>query len=157
MGSNSDIIKRMKLDSKTPEERREILSRAGKNSVRSRRKKRDLQKCLALLMETEVPETSDYMLNLRKILQTFGIEATEDMTYGAAVSVSMLKKAIGGNVKAAEFVRDTAGMNPETMLKQETFKHQKKMDMIRLGQTDIQKADVTPLLTALENTDVEDS
>lgn len=156
MGSNSDLIKRMNLDSKTPEERKEILSRAGKNSVRSRRKKRDLQKCLALLMESEIPET-DSMLNVRKMLQAFGIEDTEDMTYGAAVGVSMLQKAIKGNVKAAEFVRDTAGMNPETMLKQEMFKHEKKMDMIRLGQTDIQKADVTPLLTALENTDVEDS
>lgn len=152
----SDPIKNLKLDSKTPEERKEILSRAGKNSARSRRKKRDLKKCLALLMESEVPE-SDQMQMVRKMLMAYGIEDTEDMTYGAAVSVAMLQKAIKGNVKAAEFIRDAAGMNPELTLKQEMFKHQKKMDMIRLGQTDIQKADVTPLLNALEKADVEDA
>lgn len=157
IASNTDLVKRFDLDSRTPEERKEILSRAGINSGKSRRKRADLKKCLVSLMESDIPDTSDYLEKVKQSLIDFGIEATEDMTYGAAVCASMLKRAIGGNVKAAEFVRDTAGLNPDLMLKKEALRHQKKMDRLRLGQEEIKKADVGPLIAALTDTNAEDS
>ena len=155
--SNADLVKRFDLDSRTPEERKEIVSRAGRNSGKARRQKADLRKCLVSLMESTIPDSSDYLEKIRQSLIDFGIDATEDMTYAAAVSMSMLKRAIGGNVKAAEFVRDTAGLNPDHTLKKEALRHQKKMDRLRLGQEEIKKADVGPLIAALTDTNAEDS
>ena len=48
--------------------------------------------------------------NIATFLKGFGIDS-EEMTYNMAISASMVRSAIDGNVAAAQFVRDTAGMN----------------------------------------------
>ena len=38
----------------------------------------------------------------------------EDTSYGNLLSIRMLQEALDGNVKSAEFIRDTAGQKPTT-------------------------------------------
>mgnify|MGYP000658408961 FL=1 len=58
-------------------------------------------------------------------LEQFGIEE-QDMTNQMALMVRMFQKAVvSGDVRAAEFLRDTAGYNPETNLKERQFKYEK--------------------------------
>ena len=52
--------------------------------------------------------------------------ADEDVTNQMALVVSMWREAVGGNVRAAEFLRDTAGQNEkdnaDRRIKQKEFK-----------------------------------
>ena len=58
-------------------------------------------------------------------LETLGFEE-EDMTNQMALMVRVFQKAMQtGDVRAAEFLRDTAGYNPETNLKERQFKYEK--------------------------------
>lgn len=148
-------IENLKLDKLTPEERREITSRGGKKSAEARKRKKNIQQCMKSIMDLNVPESA-LMDKVRKNLSLFGLES-EDMTYAAAISAMMIQKALQGNVRAAEFVRDTGGFNPDVMLRKEIFKHEKEMDKIRLGQEDVKKNAADTLIAALENTDVEDA
>ena len=63
--------------------------------------------------------------NTIKNLETLGFEE-EDMTNQMALMVRVFQKAMQtGDVRAAEFLRDTAGYNPETNQKERQFKYEK--------------------------------
>ena len=67
--------------------------------------------------------------NTIKNLETLGFEE-EDMTNQMALMVRVFQKAMAtGDVRAAEFLRDTAGYNPETKLKEQQFKFEKDKAM----------------------------
>ena len=80
-------------EARTPEKRRENARKAGKASGEARRKKKEFREVLEELLVLPSAEL-------------------EGMTNLEAVCVSMLKKAQGGNVYAALFVRDTVGQKP---------------------------------------------
>lgn len=136
----------------TPEEALEVRRRGGRSSGAAKRRKKSIQQCMKLMMDAGVPPS---MTKARNTLKQFGIE-DEDMTYATAISAAMIMKAASGNVKAAEFCRDTGGFNPEIVLKKEIFKHEKRMDLIRIGQEDVKKADPSQLIQALESVEIED-
>ena len=48
--------------------------------------------------------------NISTFLQGFGLDEDE-LTYNMAIAAAMVRSAIDGNVSAAQFVRDSAGMN----------------------------------------------
>lgn len=144
-------LSNLKLENETSEQKQERLSKAGKKSGESRRRKRNILMCMKMLLDSDIPVDQE---KTRKTLAKIGIDDV-DMTYSVAVCAAMMQKAIQGNVKAAEFVRDTAGFNPDILFKQEALKHQKHMDAIKVGQENVQKQDASELINALKGVQVE--
>ena len=101
-------------------EPREAGRKGGKASGEARRKKRQMQQAAKLLLN--MPVVGE---NAVKNLETLGF-SEEDMTNQMALLVRVFQKALQtGDVRAAEFLRDTAGYNPETNLKERQFKYEK--------------------------------
>lgn len=94
MARNDDNLKPL-----TTEKAREIGSKGGKASVEARRKKRDLRLALESLLESEVK---------KKDLK--GKE--KNMTVAEAMSLEQVRKALKGDSKAYEIVRDSSGQKP---------------------------------------------
>lgn len=90
---------------RTKEEARERGRAGGIKSGAARRKKRDMKSALKLLLDQPVEHG-----NIVAFLQGFGLEE-EELTYNMAIAAAMVRSAIDGNVSAAQFVRDSAGMN----------------------------------------------
>ena len=91
----------------TKEEAKERGRAGGLASVKARRKKRDMRKQLELLMSLDQESSKSH-----KDLVKLGIPESS-INNQMVVLVAMLKKASKGNVKAAEFIRDTLGYNPK--------------------------------------------
>lgn len=93
----------------TSEEARFYGSMGGKASGEAKRRKKSLKELTQALLEMKPHE-----LVARKAKQLFPDVEPEDLTNGMALAMSMLNKAVvDGDVKAAQFVRDTAGEVPE--------------------------------------------
>lgn len=80
-------------------------TKGGKASQEARRKNKKLKKCLTMILDLEPSEEG------KQVLHELGIEDSE-MTNQMYLAVSIFNKAIQGDVKAAEFIRDTTGRNP---------------------------------------------
>lgn len=105
---------------RTEEEAREKGRRGGIKSGEARRRKRDMKKAAQLLMGLDISSPK-----LQEQVKSFGV-ADEDVNNQMAVLVSMFLQATKGNVRAAEFIRDTMGENPEILYKMEELKQRKR-------------------------------
>lgn len=109
---------------RTSDEARENGAKGGRKSGEARRRKRDMREVAKLLLNMQVPVSQKKM---RATMDSLGI-SEDDMTYNVAILVAMLLQAGNGNVKAATFMRDTAGYNPAHQLNEKRFAYQKKRD-----------------------------
>lgn len=75
----------------TPEERREICSRAGKASVKKKQEKKKLGNYLLAVLQTKT-ETGDVATDM---------------------AISLINEALNGNVSAFQTIRDTIGEKPK--------------------------------------------
>ena len=73
----------------------EEASKGGKASAEARRKKRDLRLALEILLEKEYKDKSG-----------------KEVTGAEAVSTKLFEKAMKGDVRAYETIRDTVGQKP---------------------------------------------
>lgn len=92
---------------RTKEEAKKRGRNGGVRSGEARRKKRTMKEAAKLLMDmpTSFQSVSDSM-------KAMGID-DDDLTNQMAIVVSMYKEAMSGNVRAAEFIRDTLGDGAE--------------------------------------------
>lgn len=92
---------------RTKSEARERGRNGGKASGESRRRKADFRKTLNLLLTAEIdsPEWTP-------ILEAMGLDSTLE----SAVNAAIIKKALAGNVKAYEAIRDTLGQTLKSEL-----------------------------------------
>ena len=91
---------------RTTEEARARGHRGGKASGRARRAKRDMRETFRELLDMPLRQGG---------MTAFGtMEGSEgkNMTVGEAIAMTMLRAAVEGDVRAAEFVRDTSGQRP---------------------------------------------
>jgi PBSX family phage terminase large subunit len=105
----------------TPEERRDNARKAGIASGEARRRKRDMQNSMQALLNMKLPE------HMMDTLERLGL-ASNDTTYIDMINVCAMQQAMKGNVRAMEFIRDTAGFNPETVLKERMFEYEKERE-----------------------------
>lgn len=126
--ANADNLKGKGFDSRSTDEVREIARKGGINSGATRRKKRTMKSGAKMLMELPANKA------VTQKLKMLGIDE-EDATYQMGILVAMLQEALGGNVKAASFLREMIGEDPkqemqkkEFKLKQDEFKYQQAMD-----------------------------
>lgn len=80
---------------RSKEEARKLGAKGGKASGKARREKKLLKDCLDELLQKEWENRQG-----------------EKMSGSEAISVAVFKKALAGDIKAYEVVRDTAGQKP---------------------------------------------
>ena len=108
------------VQNRSRSEAEKLSRKGGIASGEARRRKRDMKNAAKLLLN--MPVTGEKTI---LSLEQFGIEE-QDMTNQMALMVRMFQKAVvSGDVRAAEFLRDTAGYNTETNLKERQFKYEK--------------------------------
>lgn len=96
MANNAENIIGKGFDSRSTEEAREFGRQGGIASGAARREKRNLRKQLEMLLDKE------YVVN----------DKGKMVSGGEAVSTKLFEKALKGDVRAFEVLRDTIGQRP---------------------------------------------
>lgn len=94
------------MNERTKDEQREIARKGGKESGKVRRHKRSMKEAAQLILQ--LPARAEQAA----LLQKYGIPEN-DCTNLMLVMAKAVQMAADGNLKAAEFIRDTLGENPQ--------------------------------------------
>lgn len=105
---------------RTGEEQAKIASAGGQASGEARRRKRDIRKALEALLEKDITDKHG-----------------NTMSTAEAIAIKQIEKALKGDTKAFEVVRDTAGQKP--------------VEKVALGATDEAKNELAELLEQRRN------
>lgn len=100
---NSDNL--IPLSNRTKEEQRSIAQKGGIASGKARRRKRTMKEAAQLVLGLPVTGKQD------TLLAKYGIDE-KDRTNMLLLMIKAVQMATNGDLKAAEFVRDTLGENP---------------------------------------------
>ena len=103
MANEQNLIKNSEL---TPSQRHAKARKAGKASAAKRREKRDMRETFRSMLDMPMRQGGTTTAS------TLEGMAGKNMTVGQAIAFGMLKRAMDGDVRAAEFVRDTSGQKP---------------------------------------------
>lgn len=92
--ANEQNLQPLGNDERSKKKARELGAKGGKASGEARRKKRDLKACMEALLEKQIVGKDGQMYS--------GAEA---------ISIKQFEKALKGDAKAFELVRDTSGQS----------------------------------------------
>ena len=119
--NDENLIQNSESWQTTPSERRKNARKAGIASGEARRRKRDIKRALDALLEKDITAKNG-----------------ETMTGAEAIALKLMEKALNGDVKAFEVLRDSAGQKPTSKLEvsgaTDTF--QEVMDMWNKNRTE---------------------
>lgn len=140
-------IKDKGFDKRTTGELREIASRGGKSSGKTRRRKADFRKTLNTLLTAEI-DSEEW----KPVLEALGLECTLE----SALNMAMIKEGLAGNVKAYEAVAKYAGQSAQTEADQEeqrirTDRAKRARDQ-EVGSTDDSDDNIRSFLKAMNPT-----
>lgn len=116
------------LNKRTKDEQREIAQKGGIASGKARRRKRTMKEAAQLILNLKPPE------QFSALLEEYGIEE-KDSTNLMLVMAKAAQMAANGNLKAAEFLRDTIGENPKYKL------YQKRLELMEAEQDNVSFVD----------------
>ena len=94
--ANDGIKNLIPQNQRTKEEQRQIATMGGRASGEARRAKKTMREVLEVLLET--------------------VDKGSDKTNIEVMMASAVRKAMNGDLKAMEFVRDTSGQKPDTQI-----------------------------------------
>ena len=94
------------MNRRTKGEQRQIARAGGMASGAARRRKRDMQQALNAILD--MPLKAGRVQQIRNLSEVKG----KNITAEQAMLLAMVNKALKGDVRAATFVRDTAGCKP---------------------------------------------
>lgn len=97
----------MGLHVMSPEERHAASVRGGKASQALMKRRKSMQMIAQSVLEMRLQGEDE----IRKALHDGGMHDTE-INYAAGIIMVQTQKALSGDTKAAEFVRDTSGQKP---------------------------------------------
>lgn len=120
-------------DQRTPSERRENAKKAGQASGAARRRKKAMRQAASMLLNTPVPTNTQSKLiaTVKELLGIFGYDE-KDATYQDALLAGIMLEAMKGDVRAAEFIRDTAGESPALEIRKAELKlHKEELKLKR--------------------------
>lgn len=95
------------MNKRTKEEQKEIARKGGKASGKSRRKKKAMKEIVLAFGKEDAPPQV-----IAKLIQLGMLEKGEECSMDEALILAQYGKALGGNTRAAEFVRNTGGQKP---------------------------------------------
>ena len=110
----------------SPDEAREYGRKGAEKSAQVRRAKRDMRETFRDLLGMPLKEG-----DLEKVTALAGANK-KNVTVGEAIALIMANKAIRGDVRAAEFVRDTSGQKPGTQVQVTTESKQASKEFMAL-------------------------
>lgn len=105
--ANSDNL--IPANKRSKEEVRENARKGGINSGKTRRAKKEMRETLNILLDLAVNKGT--LANPENV-KAFEILKDKNLTVSEAILIAQIKKALDGDIKAAEFIRDTAGQKP---------------------------------------------
>lgn len=91
----------------SPEERHAACVKGGTNSQAAARRRKSMQAIAQSVLEMRLQGEDE----IRKALHDGGM-TDADINYAAGIIMVQTQKALSGDTKAAEFVRDTSGQKP---------------------------------------------
>lgn len=94
------------ISSRSPSEVRQMGRKGGIASGEARRRKRDMQQTLNMLLD--LPLKKGKLQQIRNLSEVKG----KNITAEQAILLAQINKALKGDTRAATFVRDTAGCKP---------------------------------------------
>ena len=111
-------------DARSPDELRANAAKGGRKSGETRRRKRQMKEIAKELLAMDV--TSD---KAKQQMKAYGLK-DDELTNNMAIMIAMLNKAVKGDVKAAQFIRDTMGEGPQgDQLKQRQKEFKKTIEL----------------------------
>ena len=114
------------INKRTKEEAKEISRKGGINSGKSRRKKKAMKDIILSLGKEDAPPQV-----VAKLIQLGMLEQGEVCSMDEALVLAQYGKALSGNTRAAQFVRDTAGQKPKDEIEiSDITREQSKLDEI---------------------------
>ncbi len=102
---NDSNLKKFGDGSRSKETEKALQEKGGKNSGAVRRRKRSVKQLAIALLNMSADPDKAVEMDAMKIPK-------DEQTNQMAVLVAVLKKALNGDVRAAEFLRDVSGENP---------------------------------------------
>ena len=97
----------MGLFALSPEERHAKAVEGGLKSQALRRRKKRMQELAQIILDMKLTNADE----IKAVLRTGGLDE-DDITYAAGVLMVQTLKAMGGDTKAAEYIRYTSGQRP---------------------------------------------
>ncbi|MDD5901886.1 MAG: hypothetical protein PUC58_00690 [Oscillospiraceae bacterium] len=94
------------MNERTEDEQREIARKGGIESGKARRRKRTMKEAAQIILKAPVNDEQ------AELLKKYGI-AEQDCTNLMLIMAKAVQMAADGDLKAAEFVRDILGENPQ--------------------------------------------
>ena len=91
----------------SPEERHAASVRGGKAAAAAQKRRKSMQAIAQSVLEMKLKDADE----IRKALHDGGMH-DNDINYAAGIIMVQTQKAMSGDTKAAEFVRDTSGQKP---------------------------------------------
>lgn len=114
------------MNQRTKEEQKKIAKKGGINSGKSRRKKKAMKEIILSLGKEDAPPQV-----IAKLIQLGMLEQGEVCSMDEALILAQYGKALSGNTRAAQFVRDTAGQKPKDEIEiSDITREQSKLDEI---------------------------
>lgn len=110
------------FDQRAEEEQRKIRSMGGKARWEKDRNDRMMIELTRKILDMPL---SDSFKKQKGELRRYGIPEDEQ-SYAVSMLATIIAKAARGDVNAAKFVRDTAGLDPTTVLKEAQFEYMKE-------------------------------
>lgn len=107
--SRGNVENLLKPDDLTPEQRRENARKAGKASAEAKKRRKAMRESLEVLLNLGM---SDGEITDPETVKCWNELQGKNITVQDAVLVKQIMKAVKGDTKAAEFVRDTSGNRP---------------------------------------------
>ena len=119
--AQKDLIPQNK---RTKEEQKEIARMGGIASGKARRRKRAMKDIITMFGKEDAPPKV-----VAKLIQLGMLEKGETCTMDEALILAQYGKALLGNTRAAEFVRDTNGQKPKEKVEiNDLSKEKSKLD-----------------------------
>lgn len=129
----------------TPSERRTNASKAGKASGASRRAKKEQKQVILNILS--LPMKKGDISEIESLADAEGA----NLTVNEAIVIAQISKALKGDTKAAQYIRDTAGMNTIDNKHLDLEKKRLELEVIRLEQ-EIRRLEKKPEDEHIDNT-----
>ena len=97
------------MSERTEEERKELATKAGIASGVARRKKRNMQQFAEIILGMAMKNGEVHTV---EDIQSIADLKGKNLTVDQAIILKQVEKALKGDLKSAEFVRDTSGQKP---------------------------------------------
>lgn len=114
MAGKGNVDNLVKAEDLTSDELRNRAKKGGKASGKARRDKRDQKQIILEVLSMPLEDG-----NVEKITSLAAAEGA-NLSINQAIVIQQVKKALNGDTKAAEYLRDTAGQKPSDKVQLDT-------------------------------------